>query len=137
MATTSEKFELTPPPPIEELTEIGDPGEFFASFIELLQGNLVKHGMEAKQASHLVSQIVCELALSFKGETFYIAKKPAVFARQMAMYADLQTMPHYDVDKKYGVSRGYSLKVAKQINDKRKQREDLQQLQFNFLPTVG
>lgn len=125
-STEIDTFELTPPPPIEELAQVGDTGEFFASFIELLQSELVKKGVEASKASGIVSFIVCELSNAFAGETFYITKKPAIFARQMAMYADLQTMPHYDVDKKYGVSRGYSLKVAQQIDQKRQHREQLQ-----------
>lgn len=125
----SDTFELTPPPPIEELAEVGDAGEFFASFIELCFAGLVKNGVADSDASTIVSKLVCQLSIAFAGETFYIAKKPAIFARQLAMYADLQTMPHYDVDKKYGVSRGYSLKVAQQIDGKRHQRE---QLKFNF-----
>lgn len=124
-----ETFELTSPPPVEKLMEVGDTGEFFASFIELLQAELVKNGVPKESSSTVVSKVVCELSQAFAGETFYISKKPAVFARQMAMYADLQTMPHYDVDKKYGVSRGYSLKVAQQINAQRKHRE---QLKFKF-----
>ncbi len=121
----SDTFELTSAPPIEELAAVGDTGEFFASFIELLQADLVKHSVNAVDASNIVSQVVCRLSLAFAGETFYISKKPAVFARQMAMYADLQTMPHYDVDKKYGVSRGYSLTIAKKIDDLRKHRDQL------------
>lgn len=124
-----ETFELTSPMPVEKLMEVGDTGEFFASFIELLQAELVKHGVAEDNSSTIVSKVVFELSQAFAGETFYISKKPAVFARQMAMYADLQTMPHYDVDKKYGVSRGYSLKVAQQINAQRKHRE---QLKFKF-----
>ena len=122
---SNELFELTNTPPIEELAAVGDTGEFFASFIELLQDNLVKLDITATDASKIVSQITCQLSCAFAGETFYISKKPAVFARQMAMYADLQTMPHYDVDKKYGVSRGYSLTIAKKIESKRKHREQL------------
>ena len=121
----SDTFVLTSAPPIEELAAVGDTGEFFASFIELLQADLVKHSVNAVDASNIVSQVVCRLSLAFAGETFYISKKPAVFARQMAMYADLQTMPHYDVDKKYGVSRGYSLTIAKKIDDLRKHRDQL------------
>ena len=121
----SDTFELTSAPPIEEPAAVGDTGEFFASFIELLQADLVKHSVNAVDASNIVSQVVCRLSLAFAGETFYISKKPAVFARQMAMYADLQTMPHYDVDKKYGVSRGYSLTIAKKIDDLRKHRDQL------------
>ena len=121
----SDTFKLTSTPPIEELAAVGDTGEFFASFIELLQADLVKHSVNAVDASNIVSQVVCRLSLAFAGETFYISKKPAVFARQMAMYADLQTMPHYDVDKKYGVSRGYSLTIAKKIDDLRKHRDQL------------
>ena len=121
----SDTFELTSAPPIEELAAVGDTGEFFASFIELLQADLVKHSVNAVDASNIVSQVVCRLSLAFAGETFYISKKPAVFARQMAMYADLQTIPHYDVDKKYGVSRGYSLTIAKKIDDLRKHRDQL------------
>ena len=121
----SDTFELTSAPPIEELAAVGDTGEFFASFSELLQADLVKHSVNAVDASNIVSQVVCRLSLAFAGETFYISKKPAVFARQMAMYADLQTMPHYDVDKKYGVSRGYSLTIAKKIDDLRKHRDQL------------
>ena len=121
----SDTFELTSAPPIEELAAVGNTGEFFASFIELLQADLVKHSVNAVDASNIVSQVVCRLSLAFAGETFYISKKPAVFARQMAMYADLQTMPHYDVDKKYGVSRGYSLTIAKKIDDLRKHRDQL------------
>lgn len=121
----SDTFELTSAPPIEELAAVGDTGEFFASFIEILQADLVKHRVSATDASDIVSQVVCRLSLAFAGETFYISKKPAVFARQMAMYADLQTMPHYDVDKKYGVSRGYSLTIAKKIDDLRKHRDQL------------
>lgn len=124
-----ETFELTSPMPVEKLMEVGATGEFFASFIELLQAELVKHGGAEDNSSTIVSKVVFELSQAFAGETFYISKKPAVFARQMAMYADLQTMPHYDVDKKYGVSRGYSLKVAQQINVQRKHRE---QLKFKF-----
>ena len=121
----SDTFELTSTPPIEELAAVGDTGEFFASFIELLQADLIKHSIKASDASTIVSQVVCQLSLAFAGETFYISKKPAIFARQMAMYSDLQTMPHYDVDKKYGVSRGYSLTIAKKIDDLRKHRDQL------------
>lgn len=121
----SDTFKLTSTPSIDEISEVGDTGEFFASFIELLQADLVKHSIKASDASNIVSQVVCQISLAFAGETFYISKKPAILARQMAMYADLQTMPHYDVDKKYSVSRGYSLTIAKKIDDMRKHRDQL------------
>lgn len=118
-------FKLESAPPIEELTAVGDTGEFFASFIELLQINLVKHNLAPKTASVIVSQIVCDIVSAFAGEAFYVSKKPLMLARQMAIYADLQIMPHYDVDKKYGVSHGYSLTIAKNIDDMRRQRDQL------------
>ncbi|WP_230660417.1 Mor transcription activator family protein [Psychrobacter sp. I-STPA10] len=121
----SEQFELTSMPSIEQVADVGNIGSFFASFIELLQAELVKFGIKATDASRIVSQVVCQLSQAFAGESFYITSKPAVFARHMAMYADLQTMPSYDVDRKYGVSRGYSLTVAKQIDSKRKRRDQL------------
>ena len=120
-----DKFELTITPPIEELEAISDTGEFFASFIELLQADLVKHNIRPTDASKIVSHIVCKLASAFSGETFYVSRKPLMIARQMAIYADLQTMKHRDVDKKYGVSNGYSLTIAKKIDDMRKHRDQL------------
>lgn len=124
-----ETFELTSPLPIEELTGLGDVGEFFSLFIELLYTDLVKSGIAEKSASTITGKVASNMSLAFAGQTFYVTNKPATFARQMAMLADLKTMPHYDVDKKYGVSRGYSVRLARQINDQRKHRE---QLKFKF-----
>ena len=59
----SDTFELTSTPPIEELAAVGDTGEFFASFIELLQADLIKHSIKASDASTIVSQVVCQLSL--------------------------------------------------------------------------
>lgn len=120
-----DSFELTITPPIEEMEAISDTGEFFASFIELLQADLIKHNLTPTDASNIVSQIVCNLASGFAGETFYVSSKPLMIARQMAIYADLQTMRHRDVDRKYGVSRGYSLTIARKIDAMRKRRDQL------------
>ena len=118
-------FQLTSAPSVDNLTKVGDTGEFFAIFIELITKNCVEHGIEPSLTSTIAGEIICQLSFALSGETFYISRKPAILARQMAMYADLQTMPHYDVDKKYGVSRGYSLTIAKKIDDLRKHRDQL------------
>ena len=120
-----DNLELISPMPNDDLPNIGVAGEFFAGFMEFLKASLLTNGIDETHARDFVIKVVYELSQAFAGDTFYVTKKPVVFARQMAMYADLQTMPHYDVDKKYGVSRGYSLKVAQQIDAQRKHREQL------------
>lgn len=117
-------FELTPPP-LEDMKKINDAGEFFADFIDILQAQLTERNIDENVASKMVSEIVHNLALAFSGETFYVSKKPLTFAKQMAMYNDLRHMQSSDVDKKYGVSTGYSLKIKKMIDDKRYHREQL------------
>ncbi len=66
---------------------------------------------------------------TFAGESFYVTKKPKVYAQWMRVYSELQYMPHYMVDKKHGYSRGYSLKIAQKIKERKQERE---QLRFNF-----
>lgn len=123
----TEEFELTPP--LEDLTSLGETGEFFASLIDLMQGTLKKQGLDEDKASRLVSKCVCEIAEAYSGETFYVTRKPAIFIKHLAMYADSKRMPHYDVDRKYNVSRGYCSAVVRQIDYIRHHRE---QLKFDF-----
>lgn len=120
-----DNFEPISTMPNDDLPDIGVAGEFFGGFIEFLKASLLTCGIDETDARDITIKVVHELSQAYAGDTFYVTKKPLVFARQMAMYADLQTMPHYDVDKKYGVSRGYSLKVAQQIDAQRKHREQL------------
>ncbi len=105
--------------------DTGDVGEFFGDMIDHLRLKLIEEGYSNESANKLIYDIVLKLSETFAGQPFYVTKKPIVFARQMAMYADLQYMNHRDVDKKYGVSRGYSLKVAEKIRKRRQEREQL------------
>ncbi len=106
--------------------EMGDAGEFFADLIDHLTAELMaRGGLSQQDAVTCVNDIILKLSEAFAGEYLYVSKKPQVFARQMAMYADLQYMPGYDVDKKYKVSRGYSAKVKAQILAKRQHRQQL------------
>lgn len=105
--------------------DTGDLGEFFGDLIDHMRAKLLADGYDNQAANDLINKVVLDLSETFAGQPFYVTKKPKVFARQMAMYADLQYMNHKDVDKKYGVSRGYSLKVAQQIRERRTEREQL------------
>ncbi len=121
---TIHDFQLTAPP-LEDIKDVGNTGEFFAEFIDLLQYALAQQKIDDKKSDKIVSHLVYKLAETFAGEPFYISRKPTIFAKQMAMYADLKRMKSSDVDKKYGVSKGYSLKIKKMIDDKRFHREQL------------
>lgn len=105
--------------------DISGTGDFFVSFINFLMSQLQAKGLSKDEATDTAIDISTELSRTFSGETFYISRKPAVLARQMAIYADLQRMPHYDVDMKYGVSRGYSLALAKELELKRERKTQL------------
>lgn len=121
----TDNFELTDTLPVKELSNVTSAGEFFAGFIEVLHDQLIKHDIEASEAGNMVSQIVCQMANAYAGETFYVSRKPLRVARQMAIYADSKTMKHHDVDIKYGVSYGYSRTIVKKIDEMRKHRQQL------------
>ncbi len=121
----TEHFELTPPPIDTDDKIFGNVGEFFASFIAIQQQQLIDQGIDEAKAKKMVSHMVYNLSVAFGGETFYVTKKPQVFARQMQIYSDLKTMPSSDVDKKYGLSQGYSLKIKKEIDEKIYHRQQL------------
>lgn len=122
---TTDNFELTEALPVAQLGDVTSAGEFFAGFIEILHDQLIKHDVEASDAGSMVNQIVCQMAITFAGETFYVSRKPLRIARQMAIYADSKTMKYHDVDIKYGVSYGYSRTIVKKIDEMRKHREQL------------
>ncbi len=102
-------------------------GEFFADFIDHTSLYLEKLGISEDKANNAALNIATQLSETFSGETFYVSKKPKIFAKQLAMYNDLKHMHYADVDKKYGVSKGYSLKVAQKINAARKHRRELKE----------
>lgn len=94
--------------------------------IDYLSDAFKAQSLPQVDAAKSANDIVLKLSMDFAGETIYVNKKPQVFVRQMAMYADLQVMPSAEVDRKYGVSKGYSLKVAKKIKQQRQMRPQLQ-----------
>ncbi len=100
-------------------------GEFFADFIDHVADSLEDAGLTEEKAGDVAVDTAVRLSKVFAGQMLYVTKRPQVFQRQLCMYNDLKRMKHTDVDKKYGVCVGYSLKVAKQINDARKRRQAL------------
>lgn len=119
---TDEEFKLDGARPAPK---VSDSGEFFADLIDHLSAELMALGLSQPKAIKRVNGIILRLSETFAGEYLYVSKKPQIFARQMAMYADLDYMPVYDVDKKYQVSRGYSSRVKAQILAKRQHRQQL------------
>ena len=67
-------------------------------------------------AAEAVNRVLVHLAETFSGEKFYVTKQPATFARWMMAYQDLRRMPSRDVDRKYGWSDGYSLRVKEKVD---------------------
>lgn len=118
----SESFKLDGSQPAPE---INDAGEFFADLADHSRELLTARGISEPDAVSIVNDLILHLAQTFHGESFYVTKKPMEFARQMAALADLRHMHYKDVDLKYGWSSGYSLKLAKQIKEKKQRREQL------------
>lgn len=118
----SELFKLDGSQPAPELN---DAGEFFADLSDHVVEALIAEGIGQQKALKIVADLILHLAKTFHGESFYVTKKPLDFAKQMAALADLRYMPYKDVDIKYGWSRGYSLKLAQQIKEKKQRREQL------------
>lgn len=110
-----------------EIPEINDCGEFFADFIDHVTDSLKADGLSEEKAGNIAINTAVKLAETFSGESFYVSRKPKIFARQLAMYNDLKRMHYADVDKKHGVSQGYSLKIAKKIREQQKHRKNLTQ----------
>ena len=102
-------------------------GEFFADFIDFLIASLQESGISSEEAHETAIKASTHLSQNFSGETFYITRRPLEFARKMAIYADLQRMPSSDVDKKYGVSRGYSRVILRNIEQERRKRKRLKE----------
>ena len=65
------------------------------------------------------------LSQAFAGEKIYITKNPANFARWLCAYHDLRYMDYRDVDRKYGWSQGYSLKIKEKIQALMQRRTQL------------
>lgn len=105
--------------------EPGDAGEFFADLADHTFTSLVDQGIDYGKATDIVSSLLVKLSETFAGEKIYISKQPQVFARWMSAYNDLRTMDYRDVDKKYGWSQGYSLRVQKKIRQRRQHRSQL------------
>lgn len=95
--------------------DINETGEFFASLADHLHAALVSQGIDAQHATTAIDATLVHLAKTFSGEKIYIGKQPAIFAKWMQAYNDLRTMHYRDVDRKYGWSPGYSLKVKEKI----------------------
>lgn len=95
--------------------DINETGEFFAALSDHLHATLVSQGIDAECASAAIDATLVELAKTFAGERIYIGKQPAIFARWVRAYNDLRTMHYRDVDRKYGWSPGYSLKIKEKI----------------------
>lgn len=109
----------------EQLLNPDNCGEFFADFIDFVTYSLKADGLSEEKAGEMAVNAAVSLAETFSGESFYVSRKPKIFARHLAMYNDSKRMAYADVDKKYGVSRGYSQKIAKKIKDKRNHRKNL------------
>ncbi len=104
---------------------INNAGDFFSDFIDHCINGLQEQGLDENTATNITLDITTKLSNAFSGQTFYVSKKPAIFARQMAIYIDLKHMSSADVDRKYGVSAGYSQKINKQIKKMKQQRVEL------------
>lgn len=105
--------------------DINETGEFFAALSDHLHATLVSQGIDAERASAAIDATLVELAKTFAGERIYIGKQPAIFARWVRAYNDLRTMHYRDVDRKYGWSPGYSLRVKDKINTLMQRRTQL------------
>ena len=92
--------------------DINESGEFFAALADHTCSALVNAGIPAEA----VNRVLVHLAETFSGEKFYVTKQPATFARWMMAYQDLRRMPSRDVDRKYGWSDGYSLRVKEKVD---------------------
>ena len=96
--------------------DINESGEFFAAWADHTCSALVAAGIPAETAAEAVNRVLVHLAETFSGEKFYVTKQPATFARWMMAYQDLRRMPSRDVDRKYGWSDGYSLRVKEKVD---------------------
>ena len=96
--------------------DINESGEFFAALADHTCSALVAAGIPAETAAEAVNRVLVHLAETFSGEKFYVTKQPAIFARWMMAYQDLRRMPSRDVDRKYGWSDGYSLRVKEKVD---------------------
>ena len=96
--------------------DINESGEFFAALADPTCNALVAAGIPAETAAEAVNRVLVHLAETFSGEKFYVTKQPATFARWMMAYQDLRRMPSRDVDRKYGWSDGYSLRVKEKVD---------------------
>lgn len=105
--------------------EPGSAGEFFAELADHTFTSLIDQGIDYGDATDIVSSLLVKLSETFAGEKIYITKQPQVFARWMSAYNDLRTMDYKDVDKKYGWSQGYSLRVQQKIRQLRQHRSQL------------
>lgn len=104
--------------------EIDRSGEFFADLADHTYNHLIEH-IEPDTAQAIVNSLLAELSKTFAGEKIYITRKPAIFARWMQAYNDLRYMHYLDVDRKYGWSDGYSLRIQDKISKMRKHRQQL------------
>ena len=105
--------------------DINESGEFFAAFADHLYEALTAAGINGETAAGAVNGAILHLAETFAGEKFYVTKQPVVFARWMMAYNDLRRMPSRDVDRKYGWSDGYSLKVKEKVQALMQRRSQL------------
>lgn len=109
----------------KEIKNFNNLGEFFNEFIGYASESFLEAGLTEENASKIALSLMAKLCETFRGETFYVSRKPEVFVKQMLMYHDLKTMLPKDVDIKYGVSMGYSLKIKRKIDLWKNQRETL------------
>ncbi len=114
----------------EQPLEVKDLGEFFAEMTDHTHSMLMAEGLSSKRSIDITIKLITRLSATFAGESFYVTKKPGVYARWMQIYMDLQYMHSADVDKKYTLSQGYSLKVKRKILERRLERS---QLRFAFM----
>lgn len=105
--------------------DINETGEFFAALSDHLHASLTEQGIDSDKATTAISATLLTLAQTFAGEKIYVVKQPVVFARWMQAYNDLRTMHYRNVDRKYGWSPGYSLKVKEKVIALMQRRQQL------------
>ena len=100
-------------------------GEFFAALADHLHAILTSEGITEATASKAIHETLVRLSQAFAGEKIYITKNPANFARWLCAYHDLRYMDYRAVDRKYGWSQGYSLKIKEKIQALMQRRTQL------------
>lgn len=106
--------------------EIDRSGEFFADMADHLYSQLTVEARLSEDKAHaVVDSVIVHLSQTFAGEKFYVSRRPAMFAKWLQAYNDLRHMHYLDVDRKYGWSDGYSLRVQQKIREMRQHRNQL------------